>query len=130
MENQPSHPGAMTMTPFATVNHLVVARATAGNSMQLGKRLLGLVECARQRKGCLNFTVKQSLTEPDLWQICGCWSNEASMNEWVNSPDLQVFSDLVQTTILLSMDFHTFASRVDQDIEIDRLIYAGGSLPV
>lgn len=118
------------MTPFATVNHLVVARATAGNSMQLGTRLLGLVECARQSKGCLNFTVKQSLTEPDLWLISGCWSNEASMNKWLKSPDLQVFSDLMQGMIVRSMDFHTFASRAGQGIESDRLIYAGGSLPV
>jgi quinol monooxygenase YgiN len=98
------------MPQSLTVSHLVFARARVGHSEQLGARLQGLIEPALNTTGCLSFALQHSLRDPDLWLIAGSWSNEQTMNAWFEAPELQVFSDIVQTLMVSSLDFHTFAA--------------------
>jgi quinol monooxygenase YgiN len=98
------------MPQSSTVSHLVFARARIGKSEQLGERLFSLIEPSRNAEGCLNFTLQHSLQDPDLWLIAGCWTCEHAMNRWLTTPDLQVFSEVVQAFMVRSLDFHTFTT--------------------
>lgn len=112
------------MPQSSTVSHLVFARARTGKSEQLGQRLLGLIEPSRNADGCLNFALQQSLQDPDLWLVSGCWVNEDAMNRWLTTPHLQVFSEVMQTYMVSSLDFHTFATPEAADAEAERLMRA------
>ncbi|MCI8210316.1 antibiotic biosynthesis monooxygenase [Pseudomonas sp. S25] len=108
------------MPQSSTVSHLVFARARTGQSEQLGERLLCLIEPSRNADGCLNFTLQLSLKDPDLWLISGCWASDAAMNSWLATPELQVFSEVIQTYMVSSLDFHTFTTPDGADIEVAR----------
>lgn len=103
------------MPQSSPVSHLVSARARTGRSEQLGERLRCLVEPSRRAAGCLSFVLQQSLKDPDLWLISGCWTNEDAMNRWLTTPELQVFSDVMQAYIVSSLDFHTFATPAEAE---------------
>ena len=109
------------MPHSSTVSHLVFARAWTGQSERLGERLLGLIEPSRNADGCLNFALQHSLQDPDLWLIAGCWASEEAMNSWLTSPDLQVFSELMQAYIVSSLDFQTFATPEGASPEAEHL---------
>jgi quinol monooxygenase YgiN len=114
----------MTMPQSSTVSHLVLARARTGKSELLGERLLGLIEPSRNADGCLKFTLQRSLQNPDLWLIVGCWVSEDAMNNWLTTPHLQVFSEVMKTYMVSSLDFHTFATPEDADVAAEQLTRA------
>lgn len=91
-----------------TVSHLVFARASTGSTKRLGVRLSSLIEPALKAPGCLQFSLQQSLHEPDMWVVSGLWSSEDMMNAWFATPALDVFSELVEQLIIGSLDFQTF----------------------
>ena len=90
------------------VSHLVFARAAAGCSAHLGVRLSSLIEPALSLSGCLNFALQQSLLDPEMWMISGVWTHELAMTGWFATPELSVFSELVQERVVSSLDFQTF----------------------
>ncbi|MGV8917342.1 MAG: antibiotic biosynthesis monooxygenase family protein [Pseudomonas sp.] len=90
------------------VSHLVFARAAAGCSAHLGVRLSSLIEPALSLPGCLNFALQQSLLDPDLWMVSGVWTHQQAMTGWFVTPELGVFSELVQERVVSSLDFQTF----------------------
>lgn len=108
------------MPQSSSVSHLVFARARTGHSEQLGERLLCLIEPSRTAEGCLSFALQRSLKDPDLWLISGCWVSEEAMNSWLTIPELQVFADVMQTYMVSSLDFHTFATLA----EVEHLMQA------
>lgn len=112
------------MPQSSAVSHLVFARARTGKSEQLRERLLDLIEPSRNAAGCLNFTLQHSLQDPDLWLISGCWASEDAMNSWLTTPDLQVFSEVMQAYMVSSLDFHTFATPSGADAEVEQLMRA------
>lgn len=99
------------------VSHLVFVRSMAGRSTELGQRLQALIKPSLSAPGCLRFALQQSMQDPDLWAVSGSWSSEQAMNSWFASPELQVFSELVQEFIVRSLDFHTFAATGDSVLE-------------
>lgn len=98
------------MPRSSIVIHHVTARARKGHSERLGASLSGLVGRASAAQGCLHFALEQSTTDADLWVISGSWSGQQAMNAWLCSPDLSVFSELVQQCVVSSFDFETFVS--------------------
>jgi quinol monooxygenase YgiN len=90
------------------VSHLAFARASTGCSEQLGVRLSSLIEPALKAPGCLQFSLQQSLHEPDMWVVSGQWASEEMMSAWFETPELSVFAELVQQLIVSSLDFQTF----------------------
>jgi quinol monooxygenase YgiN len=90
------------------VSHLAFARASSGCSAQLGVRLSSLIDPALKAPGCLQFSLQQSLHEPDMWVISGMWASEDTMSAWFATPELNVFAELVQQLIISSLDFQTF----------------------
>lgn len=111
------------MPQLSTVSHLVFARAQTGQSELLGERLLCLIEPSRNASGCLSFALQHSLQDPDLWLISGCWVSEEAMNRWLTTPELQVFAEVMQTYMVSSLDFHTFAT-LDHEAETDHRMRA------
>ncbi|RMR04093.1 Antibiotic biosynthesis monooxygenase [Pseudomonas savastanoi pv. glycinea] len=103
------------MPQSSPVSHLVFARARTGQSEQLGERLRCLIEPSRTADGCLSFALKNSQRDPDLWLISGYWTSEDAMNRWLTTPELQVFSDVMQTYMVSSLDFHTFATQAEAE---------------
>lgn len=112
------------MPQTTTVSHLVFARASTGKSAELGERLLCLIEPSRKTDGCLDFALQQSIQDPDMWLISGCWVSEDAMNRWLIAPELQVFSDIMQTWMVSSLDFHTFATPDGADVNVEHLMRA------
>ncbi|HEY0288464.1 MAG TPA: antibiotic biosynthesis monooxygenase family protein [Pseudomonas sp.] len=96
----------MSRSPF--VSHHVCVRALAGHSEQLGACLGPLIALASDAQGCLHFALHKSMTDSDLWVISGQWSDEQAMNAWFCSPDLTIFSELLEKRIVGSFDFQTF----------------------
>ena len=105
------------MSRSSPVNHFVFARAWAGRSEQLGERLRSLLAPSRNAAGCIGFDLQRSLQDPDLWLISGTWSSEEAMNDWLMTPQLQVFADVMHGFLASSLDFHTFANAQDVDQE-------------
>ena len=99
------------------VSHLVFVRSMAGRSAELGVRLQALIKPSLGSPGCLRLALQQSMQDPDLWAVSGSWSSEQAMNAWFASPELQLFSELVQEMLVRSLDFHTFAATVDSVLE-------------
>jgi quinol monooxygenase YgiN len=98
------------MQSTSIVSHLVYARASAGNSVQLGARLSILIAQTCKTAGCLHFALQRSMTEHDLWVISGLWADKSAMNDWFASPELNVFSELMSERVVSSLDFQTFAN--------------------
>jgi len=96
------------MPQSSSVSHLAFARARDGQRAQLGMRLSSLIEPTLRAPGCLHFALQQSMRDPDLWLVSGLWSSEEAMNAYFSTPELQVFSELVQELVVSSLDFHTF----------------------
>ncbi|WP_397451562.1 antibiotic biosynthesis monooxygenase family protein [Pseudomonas sp. NA-150] len=96
------------MTKPNPVSHLVFARAAAGCSAHLGVRLSSLIEPALDLPGCLSFALQQSLLDPEIWMLNGVWTSELAMTGWFATPELSVFSELVQERVVSSLDFQTF----------------------
>ncbi len=105
------------MALSSPVSHLVLARSMAGRGTELGLRLQALIKPSLSTPGCLRFALQQSLQDPQLWAVSGSWSSAQAMNAWFASPELQVFSELVQAMIVHSLDFHTFAASADSVLE-------------
>ena len=99
------------------VSHLVFVRSMTGRSAELGLRLQALIKPSLGAPGCLRFALQQSMQDADLWAVSGSWSSEQTMNNWFASPELQVFSGLVNEMIVRSLDFHTFAATDDSVLE-------------
>lgn len=98
------------MQSTSIVSHLVYARASAGNSVQLGARLSTLIAQTSRTAGCLHFALQRSMTEQDLWVISGLWADKSAMNDWFASPELNVFAELMSERVVSSLDFQTFAN--------------------
>ncbi|MEB0075577.1 antibiotic biosynthesis monooxygenase family protein [Pseudomonas sp. CCI3.2] len=90
------------------VSHLAFARASAGRSSHLGARLSSLIEPALKAPGCLQFSLQQSMHDPDMWVVSGMWSSAETMDAWFATPALNVFAEVVQQLIVSSLDFQTF----------------------
>ncbi|MDU9390431.1 antibiotic biosynthesis monooxygenase family protein [Pseudomonas sp. zfem002] len=97
------------MTPSQPVSHLSFVRACAGRSAELGERLAQLLEPCRGTPGCLGFSLQRSTCDADLWLLSSQWRDQAAMCGYFNSPNLQVFGELVQARVLESLDLHTFS---------------------
>jgi quinol monooxygenase YgiN len=106
------------------MSHLVFARARVGQSDRLGARLDGLVAPSLNSPGCLQFDLQHSSRDPDLWLISGSWADEQAMYAWFNTPQLQVFSDIVQELIVNSLDFHTFVTDQGADAGVQQMLRA------
>lgn len=98
------------MHSTSVVSHLVCVRASAGNSAQLGARLSTLIGPSSKTAGCLHFALQKSITEEDVWVINGWWADQSAMNDWLASPELDVFAELMNERLVRSLDFQTFAS--------------------
>ena len=98
------------MSKSSVVSHHITARASAGRSERLGTVLSGFVASASVAPGCLHFALQRSMTDGDLWVLNGTWVDEQAMNAWYCSPDLTVFSELVASRLVSSVDFQTFVS--------------------
>ncbi|WP_460141002.1 putative quinol monooxygenase [Pseudomonas sp. S2_E01] len=90
------------------VSHMVLARARAGRSPELGARLSALIEPTRSAPGCLSFSLQHSQCDPDLWLVCGFWTHQSAMTTYFNTPGMQIFAELVQELVVDNLDFHTF----------------------
>lgn len=97
------------MTSSQPVSHLSFVRASAGRSAELGERLQQLLEPSRRTPGCLGFSLQRSTCDADLWLLSSQWRDQAAMSGYFNSPDLQLFGELVQARVLASLDLHTFS---------------------
>ncbi len=97
------------MTTSRPVSHLSFVRASAGRSAELGERLQQLREPARLTPGCLGFSLQRSTSDSDLWLLSSQWQDQSAMNDYFNSPSLQLFGELVQARVLDSLDLHTFS---------------------
>ena len=93
---------------LATVSHCALITARQGHSEQVGLGLSALVRPALAMAGCLHFAVQRSHGGERLWQVAGVWRDQTAMTAWLNSPGMQVFSDLVQGLLVTSLDLHTF----------------------
>lgn len=96
------------MSTQIPVSHMAFVRARAGRSTELGARLSALIEPSRAASGCLSFSLQHSQCDPELWLVCGFWSNQQAMSSYFSSPAMQIFAELVQELVVNSLDFHTF----------------------
>ena len=96
------------MTLSSVISHCALVTARHGHSTQVGLGLSALVHPARAMPGCLHFAVQRSHCDERLWQVAGVWRDQVAMTAWLNSPDMQVFSDLLQDLLISSLDLHTF----------------------
>lgn len=96
------------MNSFSTVSHCALVTARPGDSERVGLVLSALVRPALAMPGCLHFAVQRSHGDERLWQVAGVWRDQAAMTAWLNSPGMQVFSDLVHGLLVTSLDLHTF----------------------
>lgn len=112
------------MPQSAAVSHLVLARASRGRSEQLGERLLALIEPSRSASGCLSFALQNAPQDPDLWLICGAWASEDHMNHWLDAPHVQVFSEVVQSCMVSSLDFQTFVGEQEAEARAMQMLRA------
>ena len=112
------------MPQSAAVSHLVFARARKGQSEQLGARLLALIEPSRNTSGCLSFALQNTPQDPDLWLISGSWASEDQMKTWLDAPHVQIFSEIVQTFMVSSLDFHTFATEQEAQAKASQMLRA------
>lgn len=97
--------------PFS---HLAFIRARAGRSSDLGMRLGDLIEPSRQAPGCLQFSLQHSQTDPQLWLVSGFWTDQQAMTAYFNTPAMEIFAELVQESMVDSLDFHTFSDATDE----------------
>ena len=97
------------MTSSQPVSHLSFVRASAGRSAELGERLQQLREPTRTTPGCLGFSLQCSTSDNHLWLLSSQWQDQSAMNDYFNSPSLQLFGELVQARVLDSLDLHTFS---------------------
>ncbi|VVM51586.1 hypothetical protein PS662_00836 [Pseudomonas fluorescens] len=96
------------MSTQIPVSHMAFVRARAGRSAELGARLSALIEPSRSTSGCLSFSLQHSQCDPDLWLVSGFWSHQQAMTAYFNTPQMQIFAELVQELVVNSLDFHTF----------------------
>lgn len=96
------------MNSFSTVSHCALVTARQGHSAQVGLCLSALVRPALSMPGCVHFAVQRSHGNERLWQVAGVWRDQAAMTAWLNSPQMQVFTDLVQGLQVTCIDLHTF----------------------
>jgi len=113
------------MSKPSPVSHLVFAQARTGCSAQLGERLSGLIEPTLMAPGCLQFSLQQSMQDPNLWLVSGLWSSEQAMNAYFSTPALGIFAEVVQELMISSLDFHTFnqVSAAQADIKLQQPLH-------
>jgi len=97
------------MSQAPVISHSLRVRSQPGRSAELGAQLQRLSKGSRQAPGCLHFDVQVSTREPDVWWVSGFWSPASALQDWLRSPAMGVFDDLLAHALLSSMDVRTFA---------------------
>ena len=104
--------------PQSTVaSHTTWVRAHAGCSARVEACLSQLIEPTLQMPGCLHVALQQSRSEPLLWHVAGYWQDEASMLAYFKSPLMEVYSVLVHTRVIDSLDFQTGCDEVWSSVQ-------------
>jgi quinol monooxygenase YgiN len=75
-------------------------RAKPGQSEELGRRLIALVEPTRAEAGCINYDLHRSSEDRDIWMFYENWRSKADLDAHVETPYLQaLIRDLPKLTV-------------------------------
>ena len=98
------------MLDTSVMSHWVSVRARAEHSVQVGARLSSLINPSAAAPGCLHFALHRSLTDENVWVMTGSWADPSAMNDWFAAPELNLFSELLSESLVVSLDFQTYAT--------------------
>lgn len=87
-------------------------RAKPGQSEELGRRLIALVEPTRAEAGCINYDLHRSNEDGDVWMFYENWRSKADLDAHVETPHLQaLMRDLPNLTVDgLKLQYFSMAS--------------------
>jgi len=74
---------------------LARVRAKAGQESRLRQELLALVAPTRAEKGCINYDLHQSQTDPAVFVFYENWTSQAALDAHTQSPHLQAYLKLI-----------------------------------
>ena len=89
-------------------------RALPGHEQEVKAALLALIHPTRQERGCLNYDLHQSTTDPALFVFHENWLSRAHLDAHLQMPHLDAFEE--QTKGLLAEPVEiTFWERLGQE---------------